>query len=228
MRCAIMQPSYLPWAGYFNLMAQVDFFVFLDDVQFCRTSWHQRNRILRNGQIEFVTLPVQKSGTRKILTEVELEFLDTSYFSLLKKKMHSAYCSRPFYSEVAELIELAVPKESSTLSGFNVSLINYCADKAGLNCKFFKSSDLKVPGVRSDRLENICINLGCNRYLTPVGSLPYLHEDNFGKYSGLTLDVQSFVPAVYDQGCANFFSHLSVLDVVANIGWDSFNSYIKM
>ncbi|MBM5570881.1 MULTISPECIES: WbqC family protein [Deefgea] len=227
MRCAIMQPSYLPWAGYFNLMTQVEFFVFLDDVQFCRSSWHQRNRILRHDQIEFITLPVKKSGARKKITEVEVDFIDVRYFDFLKEKMHSAYSGRPFYTDVVELIELAVPKESSVLSEFNIFLLNYCVSKVGLECKLIKSSDLKVSGIRSDRLENICIQLGCNRYLTPVGSLPYLHQDHFGQRSGIALDVQDFIPSIYDQGCANFVSHLSVLDVVANIGWGSFYSYIK-
>ena len=61
MRCAIMQPTYLPWAGYFNLISQVDRFVFLDDVQFEKQSWQTRNRILLQGEECLISVPVRKT-----------------------------------------------------------------------------------------------------------------------------------------------------------------------
>ena len=60
MIAAIMQPTYLPWAGYFNLINQVDIFFFLDDAQFAKQSWHNRNRILRNNKEVLITISLKK------------------------------------------------------------------------------------------------------------------------------------------------------------------------
>ena len=61
MKCAIMQPHYFPWAGYFNLISKVNKFVFLDDVQFSKNSWQSRNQIIINDQKKWIMIPLKKS-----------------------------------------------------------------------------------------------------------------------------------------------------------------------
>jgi hypothetical protein len=73
MICAIMQPTYLPWAGYFNLISQSDVFVFLDDAQFQKNSWHNRNRILVNHLPHWITLPVRHAALCQTIRQTELD-----------------------------------------------------------------------------------------------------------------------------------------------------------
>ena len=73
MKCVVMQPTYLPWTGYFNLIFQSDVFVFLDDVQYERGSWQNRNRILLNGQPHFLTVPSIRTQLSEQIKMVEID-----------------------------------------------------------------------------------------------------------------------------------------------------------
>jgi len=228
MRCAIMQPTYLPWSGYFNLISQVDRFVFLDDVQFEKQSWQTRNRILLQGQECLISVPVRKTRRNTLIREVLI-----NNGSGWRRKhwltLRTAYAGTPFGEEALALLEPVFNGEPpERLSEFNQAIILRIAQALSLSTTFVRASDLQCGEARSKHLIEILRKLECDEYLSPRGSAAYLEEDNFVTLSEISLLFQEFQPAPYKQfRSKDFISHLSIIDVIANIGIEATKTYIS-
>src|SRR5437870_5440085 len=101
MKCVIMQPTYLPWSGYFNLMSQATVFVFLDDVQYERSSWQNRNRVLVNGAPHLITVPALRLSLNQSIRTVQVDDKHpwrSKHISLLEQ----TYAKHPYASEMLE------------------------------------------------------------------------------------------------------------------------------
>ncbi len=213
-----MQPTFLPWAGFFDLIAQSDYFVFLDDVQFTRQSWQQRNRIRTNKDLEWLTIPVKLKGRsgqlineveinqginfpRKILRAIEMNYGKAEYFE-------------KYYPSLEEIIS-----HSNMLCDMNIALTEYIAEKLGISNKLIKNSELNVSGSRSNRLINICKELGGETYLSAKGSSDYLIQDA-GLFNENSIEVllHNYEHPVYNQLYTPFLSHASVIDLLFNEG----------
>jgi WbqC-like protein family. len=222
-----MQPTYVPWSGFFNLISQVDVFVFLDDAQFEKSSWHNRNRVLLQEQAHWLSVPVRRLSLSQRINEVEVDDQQpwrNKHVTLLKQ----VYGKHPFASDMLNAANVILDTSLIRLSDLNITLITYFARNLGLTQPFYRSSELGIPGKRSDRLIDICHALGCDEYLSPRGSADYLEEDQFVRRTDTTLLFQNFVPFPYPQKNTNHFvGYLSILDVVANLGWQESARYIR-
>lgn len=228
-RCAVMQPTYLPWSGYFNLMAQVDVFVLLDDVQFQRRSWHTRNRILLQGREHLLTVPVAAAHQRDRLDQVQT--VDEPWRARHWATLVSAYGKAPHGRELLDLLQpLYQPAQpgSRALADWNAALIGVLAQALGIATPRVRASELGCGGQRSDHLLAICLALGCDHYLSPRGSREYLEEDAFEANERVALAFQQFEPRPYAQQRAEaFVSHLSVVDVIAQQGLSFAARYVR-
>jgi hypothetical protein len=223
-----MQPTYLPWSGYFNLIQAVDVFVFLDDVQFEHQSWQTRNAICVQGRRHQIVVPVARSPLATPIREIRVD--PTSNW----RKKHwgtlvSAYGRAPFGEDVLGFLAPYYESKSvELLSELNQQLVLGLCRLLGVSTRFVRSSDLGCEGSRSARLLNICGALGCASYLSPRGSAEYLADDRFEDNGRVVLEFQDYAPAPYAQhGAKQFISHLSVVDVVANLGWSEAMRYVK-
>ncbi|KQL48735.1 hypothetical protein AN963_02745 [Brevibacillus choshinensis] len=228
MRCAIMQPTYLPWAGYFNLISQVDFFVFLDDVQFEKQSWQSRNRILLNETYHFLSVPVRHVSLTQKIGEVECEDKH-KWREKHVRMLKYTYAKHAFHDEMYEAtFDLIQDRSITRLADLNIQLIKRFSHLLGLKALFVLSSTLPIEGKRSNRLFHICQELGCDEYVSPVGSADYLQKDGvFDQSSPVRLTFQNYQLSPYAQkGASEFVSHLSVVDVLANLGWDQAREYV--
>lgn len=226
---AIMQPTYLPWAGYFNLISQVDTFVYLDNVQFERRSWQSRNRILLNEKEYCLSIPTKKVDRNTLIYDIEtsgncLKWKEQHWSSLRK-----AYCKAAFGIEILDILEKYYMYQGVVkLANFNIAIISDIAKALNLTPNFIRASDLQSSGFRSERLASICNITRMDTYLSPLGAKEYLIEDDFERKSGITLKFQNFEPKPYIQyNSDNFISHLSIIDVIANIGLKATQAYIK-
>jgi hypothetical protein len=227
MKIAIMQPTYLPWAGYFNLISRADQFVFLDDVQFSRQSWQQRNRIVVNGQPMILTVPVLSSdrGPQSI-GDVRVDE-SKNWRKKHLRTLQQAYAKHPFGKEPVAVAETVIGGGSDLLVDINIALITGFCRALDLTPGFHRSSELAVAGDRSERLLKICRLLHADTYLSPCGSKEYLEEDGVFAGSDVALRYQEYVPRPYPQlGAAEFVSHMSIVDIVANIGFPAARAYI--
>ena len=227
MKCAIMQPTFMPWSGYFNLMASVDVFVFLDDAQFQKSSWHNRNRIPVNGAPHWLTVPVMhRTLSQSILhTPVSPE---TVWREKMVRLLQQVYAKHPFCSELTLFTAIILDPVYTSLAQLNIALINLISKKLNISCRTLRSSELNIDGVRTQRLLAMLENLGATEYLSPQGARTYLTEDGFTEQKAISLSYQLFDAGSYSQAkSAHFIEKLSILDVVMNMGWNGAREYIK-
>ena len=223
----IMQPHYLPWLGYFNLIEQSDVFVFLDDVQFSRQSWQHRNRVLVNGKPQWLTVPVERAGLPQRIREAAV--VDTAPW----RRKHAflvrqSYARHPAGDLLEPLVEILEDTSLTRLADLNIRIIRHLCAGLGLSPALYRSSELAATGSRSEVLVEICLELDCDVYLSPAGSAGYLAEDGVFDHSPVRLVFQAFEPREYpQQGSTSFISHLSILDVLANLGYDGAREHIR-
>lgn len=223
-----MQPTYLPWAGYFRLIGLSKVFVFLDDAQYERGTWHQRNRLLSCGTGKWITVPVRRVSLGQSILAVEVEDRQGWRKQHMEMVRHS-YARHPFRKEVLEALDPVLDTSITSLADLNIALIERFSDGLGLSRKCRRSSVMNVPGTRTDRVIALCDAVGADEYLSPGGAEEYLKNDCFTDKTNVKLSFDNFVPTPYPQlGAENFISHLSMVDVVANLGWDGARHYLNL
>jgi len=220
MKVAISQPTYLPWLGYFDLIDQVNTFVFLDTVQFEKRSWQQRNRIKSPGGLSFLTVPVAVKGRfEQKIEDVEIE---SPYF--VRKHLRSIetnYRRAPFFSqyftEFAGIFEMCAA--GTRLADLNIQLIQWLCKALGITTPMLRSSQVNQEGSRSELLLNICRTLNADSYLSALGSADYLLDD-IPRFSAARIDVafQHYEHPQYGQQFPPFWSHASAIDLIFNQG----------
>lgn len=226
MRCAIMQPTYLPWAGYFNLIATVDVFVFLDDVQFEKQSWQNRNRVLVAGLPHFLTVPVRRKSLDQLILEIEVD--DTHRWREKHTRLISeSYAKRPFGASLKAIIDLIANREFRLLADLNMTIILSIAERLDISTRFVRASELNVTGSRSERLVSIARHFNCETYLSPPGARAYLEADGVFPNRSVHLAYHSFEQQPYPQNAPRFISHLSIIDVLANLGPEATKRYVR-
>ena len=223
-----MQPTYFPWAGYFNLIRSADVFVFLDDAQFERGTWHNRNRVLVEGKAHWLTVPTIRERLGSALNEVSTDeklAWRRKHISLLRQN----YGRHAHGSEMLDLAEQAIGDvRDNLLASLNMRIIAECCRLLQIKTPLLRASELGVSGVRSLRVARICDHLKWEEYLSPPGALEYLLQDGFCSLTPARLLIQEFQPEPYAQrGATAFVSHLSIIDVVANLGWADAAGYVE-
>jgi len=139
MLLGISQPTFMPWIGYFSYLDKVDNFLFLNDVQFEKRSWQQRNNIKLNGQKHLLTIPVKSKGkfNQKIS---EVEILHNKNIELIKKQIFYAYKKSNFFQNYYQDICNILDKQYDYLSDLNVELIKFFVKSLDIKVKFDYSS----------------------------------------------------------------------------------------
>ena len=215
---AIMQPTYLPYLGYFHLIAASDVFVFLDDVQFARRSWQQRNRIWGAAGEVMLSVPVQKADRDAAISQIETAE-DERWREKHLGSIRHAYAKRPFFADGMTFLEAQLAAPTTKLADLNADLIQAAAARLGLTTEFVRASALGAPGDRSDHLLAICRAVGATDYLSPMGSHDYMVEDGVFAAAGFPVRFQGFVEIAYDQGHQPFVPYMAFIDAVMNLGW---------
>ena len=143
MKCAIMQPHYFPWSGYFNLMSKVETYVFLDNVQFSKNSWQSRNQIIINDQKKWIMIPLKKSPLN---TNIKDKLIDYSkkWQSKIFKTIIQNYKNYPFIRDLEELMVFSSNIKLLNLSDYNIEILKFLSFKLNIKVEFIKSSDLNV------------------------------------------------------------------------------------
>lgn len=226
MKCAIMQPTFLPWLGYFDLIRSVDKFIIYDHVQFEKQSWQQKNRI-RNKQGELMlTVPVlHDKGLERRINEVKIDYSR----NILTKHLNSirfSYSKSNNFDEIFPEIEQIINKRPELLMNLNIALIKLGMQHLGINKELIFSSSLNVSGNKVEALVDVCNKVGANEYLSPVGSKGYIDENNIFADNGISLSYQNYTPPAYNQFTyPDFISHLSFIDFLFNVDKQSMTQF---
>jgi len=221
MRAAIMQPTYLPWSGYFALVDQVDVFVFLDDVEFTAQSWQQRNRIKTDDGPLWLTVPVIKRGrSGQEIREVEINNRER-WRDKHRKSIKFNYSPADHYGDHEEWLSDTYEREWSELCPLNTHVVESLSEELGIDAEFLLSANLEAEGRKASRLVDICREIGADEYLSPLGSAEYIEADNPFPDAGIELLYQHYEHPTWTQLHGEFVSHMSVVDLLLNEGPDS-------
>jgi len=213
-RVAIVQSSYIPWKGYFDLIRAVDEFILLDTVQFSKGSWRNRNRIKTKDGLAWLSIPVRTKG-RLLQTVEDTVVSDPTWAIRHWKNIIGAYARAPFFEPYAEPFEAAYQSfQSDRLSHINRALTELLCGALGIATRISWSSDYRPGDGRMQRLVDLCQQAGATEYLSGPSARGYIDETlfadagidlHFADYSGYPEYAQPYPP----------FEHaVSVLDLL--------------
>jgi UDP-2,4-diacetamido-2,4,6-trideoxy-beta-L-altropyranose hydrolase len=218
-KIAISQPTYLPWIGYFDLIDQVDAFVLLEDVQFEKQSWQQRNRIKTPVGLQWLTVPVMFRGRLGQLIK-DVEIRDVEFWRNHCKAIELNYRRAPFFDVYFDSLTSHLTGTGSTrLVDLNVRLIEWIVQMLGIKTPLVLSSNLKRSGKKVELLASICRSLGASQYVSPLGSAVYLLERQDTLLDqGIDVVFHNYNHPTYAQLFPPFLPYASILDLIFNEG----------
>ena len=221
---AIHQPNYVPWLGYFYKIANTEIFILLNDAEFSKNSYINRNRIKTQRGAHWLTVPVNANSTSSIN---EVRIASMIWNKKHVKTLKSAYGKAPFFKTVFPWFEdLLTTAQFDFLSELNIHIIKKICNKMELIPKFKISSDYNVKSKRDDRLIALVKGVGGTHYLSGYGGLKYQNSEKFEK-KGIDIHYYNYQAPVYDQLWGAFTPNLSILDLLFNIGFESTSSLLK-
>jgi hypothetical protein len=220
MKAAISQPTYLPWIGYFDLIDQVDQFVVLDNVQFAKQSWQQRNRIRTAAGLQWMTIPVEFRG--RLGQQIrEVKIRDVSCFEDHLRAVELAYRRAPFFSNYFPALRshFESVRSGSMLAELNEALLRWLLATLGITTPMIVASQLSIGGKRTELLAAICRHLHAATYISPMGASAYLlSELEIMSAAGVEVLFQNYVHPEYRQLFPPFLPYASILDLLFNEG----------
>jgi hypothetical protein len=213
----VLQPGYLPWLGYFDLMHRADVFVHYDDVQFDKHGWRNRNRVKGPRGPVWLTVPVLHSGrSGQSILDVEIDDRQDwrrKHAATIGQSYARAPCLAAILPRFGEILE----RPWLRLVDLDLAMIGWLAAELGIATPCHRASELGVGGDRNERLLELCRHFGATRYLSGNSAQDYLDVGRFAA-AGIEVTWQDYVHPSYGQLHGEFVSHLSALDLLLNAG----------
>jgi hypothetical protein len=213
--CAIHQPNFFPWLGYFDKIKQADIFVFLDSVDYPKSgssmsSWCNRVKLDINNTATWVSCPLIREHGVQIINSVEISSA-RDWKTDLKNYITTNYKRSPNFDEVFGLISEILEFETRLLADFNINAIKAIAAYIGIHSEFIRQSELPpTDSTSTNRLIEICKQTESKGYICGGGAMAYQDDQAF-QQAGIKLIYQNFVPQVYGNA-EKFIPGLSVVD----------------
>lgn len=225
MLVGIHQPHYLPWPRYFEKVARSDVFIVLDNIQFSKNGWQNRNRIKTSAGSRTLTVPVvQRCGQNLSDTLID----NTQAWR--KKHLASiqqAYAHAPCFSLYRNFLTDLYGREWELLNVLNRSMFEYFLAELGIATRIAYASELNVSGEATERLINLVKAVGGDTYYSGAYALDaYLSESQLQE-AGIALRLQQWTPRVYSQLHGDFVPELATLDLMMNCGRDALDLILE-
>ena len=206
----------MPWLGYFEKIAKADVFVFLDDVQYKKNEWQNRNRIKTAQGPQWLTVPVTYHFPEKI-TEVsvnnEQDWRKHQVHALTMNYSRAKYFDEVYHTLYADLYA----REWKSLADLNIESIRKAMQYMGITTKTVRSSELKTSSTSTQRLIEICSQVGAECYIAGAGGKEYMDGSLFDA-AKIKVVYQDFKHPAYPQLFGDFQPCLCVLDLLFNCG----------
>lgn len=222
MKIGISQPTFLPWQGYLALINYVDEFIILDDVQFDKRSWQQRNKIKFNNKELLLTIPVKTKGKHEQKINEVVINNQTNFIEKHLKSIFLSYKKSKYFKNYFFKLETIFQKKFDKLFDLNINLLNFLLNEIEIDTKISLSSGLNLKEKKHILIDKICDIKNCSHYITSKGSEIYLKNLNTSQIN-YKISYYEFKNLEYTQLGNNFISYLSSLDLLFNLGKDSKN-----
>jgi hypothetical protein len=217
MRVAVHQPQYLPWSGLFDKIDQADLFVVLDNVQYQKNEWQNRNRIKTPQGWRWLTVPVHYEFPQRLR---DVRVAETGWQRTHWRTLTQSYRKAPYFDRCAPVLEPLYTARWSWLVDLALAGMASLASALGMEWAPRLASEMTLTEHPNQRLIDICREVGADRYLAGSGSRHYLDLSAFER-AGITVEVQQFTHPVYPQLYTPFEPGLSVVDLLFNCGPES-------
>jgi len=222
-KVAIMQPTYLPWIGYFSLIKNVDTFVFLDSVQFNKRSWQQRNQIKTITGSKWLTVPILSKGKREQLIKDTIINNESNFCKEHIKTIEYNYCKANYFKSESKDLFNILRSHSNYIADLNIEIISYLSERLKIKTNFIRSRDLDCKGSKADLLASICSILNAKEYISPPGSKDYLEVSDAFKDIDTNVNYFEFKHPIYEQLWGEFLPYMSIVDLLFNCGDNAIN-----
>ena len=211
------QPAYLPWLGYFEKIARADVFVYLDNVQFEKNSYINRNRIKTPQGAQWLTVPVRTKGHLSgTLRDTEVDPTQP-WRSKHLKSIAMSYSRAAHFAAGFPRLESLFADEDALLAELCWRQLRFWLEELQIETRVVRSSALPVSGVKSDLMLQLCRHFGADHYLSGALGRDYLAGSDFAA-AGIQLEFQEYVSPVYAQPWGEFVPNLSIVDGWLNCG----------
>lgn len=214
MKVGIMQPYFVPYIGYWQLLNLVDKYVIYDDVNFIKGGWINRNRILLNNQVAYFNIPMIGASSNKKINEV-LVNNDVRLAEKNKRRIESAYSKAPYYAEVKLLLDNILDNKSDNLAEYITASIRMICDYLDIDTEIIVSSELDKNNdlTAQDKVIDICKRLNATEYYNAVGGMELYSYEEFRR-NNISLNFLKTNNITYKQFQDEFEGNLSIIDVL--------------
>lgn len=215
-KVAILQSNYIPWKGYFDIIAAVDEFIIYDDMQFTKNDWRNRNKIKTPNGIEWLSIPTGQNIERLIR---EVTISDCRWQKKHWRTLEANYRRAPFFKEVAAWLEpLYLQTSHVNLSELNREFIEEICRYLGITTKISNSWEYNLIDGKSERLADLCVQAGGGEYISGPAAHDYIESEYFSERNvKLTWFDYAGYPE-YTQLWGDFNHGVSILDLLFNCG----------
>ncbi len=225
-RAAIVQSSYIPWKGYFDLIAYVDEFILYDDVQFTKRDWRSRNQIKTHDGAKWLTVPVKVKG-RYYQTIREVEISSDTWAKSHWGSIYQSYRNAPYFRKIESWLKPIYLENSYThLSCLNRRLIIAICEYLNIDTSIKSSWDYQLIDGKTERLASICKQANASTYVSGPAARSYIDERIFSNYK---IEIEWFEYGQYPeyaQSGGDFLHNVSILDLLFNCG-DNATEFMK-
>lgn len=213
MKTAIMQPYFLPYIGYWQLINAVDTFVIYDNIQYTKKGWFNRNRFLQNGQDVLFSIPLKKDNN---YLNVDKRFISPEFNKKeLIAQFQNAYAKAPYLKEGMSILDEIINYNEDNLFKYLYNSVQKICGFLDIDTKIIISSTINIDhNLKSkDKVITICKDLGANSYINPIGGYELYNKTDFEK-NGLSLMFIKTNPIAYNQLGEGFLTNLSIIDMI--------------
>lgn len=219
-KVAILQSNYIPWKGYFDIIHDVDLFIWYDDVQYTIRDWRNRNKIKTHRGAKWLTVPTGNNVNR-LINQVKLE--DHKWASKHWKSIQHSYAKAPYFHQYKDFLQhIYMERHWDWLSQLNQYVIEYISKEfLGLTTVFQSSCNFACSGKKEERLLSLLREAGATDYYSGPAARNYINESNF-QQSGISIiwkDYSGYIE--YPQLYPPFIHEVSILDLLLNVGSDT-------
>lgn len=216
-KVAILQSNYIPWKGYFDIIHDVDLFIFYDEVQYTKCDWRNRNKIYTPNGLKWLSVPV--NGTRDMSID-EAKIVETKWQKVHFNTIQANYAHAPYWKKYKDFFEdVYLNREWEYLYKLNRYIIETISkDFLGIKTEFADSRDFPSPGQKHEKLLNLVKSAGAEYYLSGPAAQDYIIESDY-KDAGIELAWKDYSGyPEYKQLFQPFEHAVSIIDLLLNVG----------
>jgi hypothetical protein len=221
MRVTIHQPEFMPWLGFFHKASLADVLVLLDDGQFRKNYFHNRNRTRTPEGWRWVTIPIEKAPLGTPITGIKIAGANNPRWKeKIGNGLRMSYSRSPFFEDTVEGFSEILDGTTESLSDLNIALLEWMLPRFNLSPQILRASDFDLQSSASQRILDICLRTGATTYVSGISGSDYLDLPAF-KRAGIEVEIQDFHHPIYDQLFPGFEPQISSIEALFLYGHDA-------